>query len=103
MRSVGRAAEKSGERLQTAVRNTGAAISTASGHAKNLPGDIWDGAKTAAEKASTLTSQTASTVTDSVTKAAGVVGNVSQKLWQRTKKERTCCLNDFVKRRSTGR
>jgi hypothetical protein len=87
--SVGRAAEKSGERLQTAVRDTGAAISTASEHAKNLPGDIWDGAKTTAEKASTLTSQTASTVRDSVTEVAGAVGNASQKLWQRTKKKRT--------------
>ncbi|HXB68050.1 MAG TPA: hypothetical protein VNY05_07395 [Candidatus Acidoferrales bacterium] len=88
-RSVERAAEKSGELLQTAVRDTGAAISTASEHAKNLSGDIWDGAKTTAEKASNLTSQTASTVRDSVTGAAGAVGNASQKLWQRTKKKRT--------------
>ncbi len=88
-RSVGRAAEKGGERLQTAVRDTGAAISTASEHAKNLPGEIWDGAKTTAEKASTHTSQTASTIRDSVTEAAGAVGNASQKLWQRTKKKRS--------------
>jgi hypothetical protein len=84
-RSVGHAVEKSGERLQTAVTDTGAAISTASEHAKNLPGQIWEGAKTTAEKASTLTSQASSTVRHSLTDAAGAVGGVSQKLWQRTK------------------